>query len=164
VLFAEDFTSNLGPFTAVDAGGDGLTWLRCDELLTCQNTNTTGSASAGAFAFVKDDNNVAHDGEALVSPAINAASATYVALTFDHAFDHLDGASDLARVDVSLDQMAWTPVATYTADASGHVVLDISSLAAGKTFYVRFFFDDQTSGGPPWVNDWRVDDVRVLVF
>jgi hypothetical protein len=164
VLFAEDFTASLGAFTTVDAGNDGLTWLRCDELLSCQHTNTTGSASAGAFALVRDDNNVEHNGEILQSPAIAAAGFTRIALELDHVFDHLEGSSDLARIDVSTDLMTWTPVATYTADTAGHVVLDISSLAAGQTFYVRFFFDDQTAGGPPWVNDWRIDDVRLLGF
>jgi cysteine-rich repeat protein len=163
-LLAEEFTSSFGPFNVTDAGGDMLTWWRCDDLASCPFTNTTGSASGGPFALIRDDNNVDHDGEILTSGPINASSAAGVALAFDHVFDHLEGASDLARVDVSTDLMAWTPVASFTTDASGRVLLDISPLAAGKTFYVRFFFDDQTAGGPSWVNDWRIDDVRVYGF
>jgi hypothetical protein len=87
-----------------------------------------------------------------------------VALAWSHAFDHLEGASDLARVEVSTNLMAWTPVASFTTDASGRVQVDISSLVAGQTFYVRFYFDDQTAGGPAWVNDWRIDDVRVFGY
>jgi hypothetical protein len=164
ILLNEELTASFGSFTVTDAGGDMLTWWRCDNLASCPFTNTTGSASQGPFALVRDDNNVDHDGEILTSGPINAASATGVALVFNHAFDHLEGASDLARVDVSTDLMVWTPVASFTSDASGRVQIDISPLAAGKTFYVRFFFDDQTAGGPAWVNDWRIDDIRVYSF
>lgn len=163
-LLEEDFTASFGAFTVTDAGGDMLTWWRCDNLASCPFTNTTGSASGGPFALVRDDNNVVHDGEILLSGPIDASSAGGVALVFDHVFDHLEGASDLARVDVSTDLMAFTPVASFTSDASGRVYLDISPFVAGTIFYVRFFFDDQTAGGASWVNDWRIDDVRVFAY
>ena len=164
VLLEEEFTASFGSFTVTDAGNDMLTWWRCDNFASCPFTNTTGSASDGPFALVRDDNNVDHNGEVLTSGPINASSSAGVALAFSHVFDHLEGASDLARVDISTDLMAWTPVASFTTDASGRVQIDISALAAGKMFYVRFFFDDQTAGGPSWVNDWRIDDVRVFGF
>jgi cysteine-rich repeat protein len=163
-LLQEEFTASFGSFTVTDAGGDMLTWSRCDSLVNCLFTNTTGSASGGPFALIRDDNNVDHDGEILTSGPINATSSTGVALAWSHAFDHLEGASDLARVEVSTNLMAWTPVASFTTDASGRVQVDISSLVAGQTFYVRFYFDDQTAGGPAWVNDWRIDDVRVFGY
>jgi hypothetical protein len=148
-----------------DFGGDMLGWRGCAPLVDCAFTNTTGSATEGPFAIVKDDNNVAMDGEILMSPAIDASGSSYAYLEFDHVFDHEEGSTDLARVDISTDLMTWSPIKSFATDTSGHVVVDISALAAGMpSVYVRFFFDDQTGGGPSWANDWRIDDVRVLGF
>jgi cysteine-rich repeat protein len=164
-VFSETFNAGLGAFTAGDFNADMHTFRACVPFVDCAFTNTTGSQSGGSFALVKDENNVVMDGETLTSPAINAAAFGAVLLEFDHAFDHEAGSTDLARVDVSTDLAMWTPVTSFTSDASGHVVIDISAYAAAKpTLYVRFFFDDQTGAGPSWVNDWRIDDVRVLGF
>ncbi len=163
-IFYEDFSMGLGAFSTGDAGSDGLTWTYCNPFAGCQHDNTTGSLSSAGFALVHDDNNVIHDGEMLVTPPLSALGYNFVALQFDHNFDHLESSSDLARVELSTNMMIWTPVADFTGDAAGRVYLDLSPMAAGQTFWLRFVFDDQSSAQNPlvWVNDWRLDDVRVL--
>lgn len=160
-LLAEDFTADLPPFAVVDAFADGKTFHHCDPEAGCPQENITKSASGGPYALVKDEDNVSLDGEALVSPTLDASAYSKVFLEFDHAFDHWPLATDLARVDVSVMSGPWTTVATYTSDAEGHVRLDLSPLVAGKTFSFRFYYDDQTSGGDSFAEEWRIDDVLV---
>jgi hypothetical protein len=161
-LLSNDFTSDLGGFTAVDAGGDGKTFRFCNPAAGCSQENITASASGGAFALIKDEDGVSLDGEALASGPIDAGPHTLVLLEFDHAFDHWTLATDLARVEVSVTPGTWVPVASYTTDASGHVRLDLSALVAGKTFSLRFLYDDQTAGGgDDFAEEWRIDDVKV---
>jgi cysteine-rich repeat protein len=161
VLLEEHFDASLGALSAVDANGDGKTWQLCDPAAGCPQDNTTGSVSGGAFALIKDEDGVNLDGEVLASGTLDATSFKHVLLAFDHNFDHWTQATDLARVDVSVAGGPWTPVQSYTLDAAGHVRIDLTSLAAGKKFAVRFFYDDQTAGGDSFAEEWRVDDVAV---
>ena len=160
-LLAQAFTDDFAPLTVVDAANDGKTFYRCDPLLGCSQDNTTGSTSGGAFMLVKDESNVGLDGEVLASPTLDAGAFTRVFLEFDHAFDHWTSATDRARVEVSVMGGPFSPVATYTLDASGHVRLDLSALVAGKPFVVRFHYDDETAGGDAFAEEWRIDDVHV---
>ncbi|TKD07341.1 myxococcus cysteine-rich repeat containing protein [Polyangium fumosum] len=160
-LLAQDFSTDFAPLSVVDAGGDGKGFYRCDPLLGCPQDNTTGSTSGGAFMLVKDESNVALDGEILVSPTLDAGPFTRVFLEFDHDFDHWTSATDRAAVEISVMGGPFSPVATYTLDASGHVRLDLSALVAGKPFVVRFHYDDQTAAGDALAEEWRIDDVHV---
>jgi hypothetical protein len=153
---------DLGAMTVVDAFSDGNGWGYCDPVLGCTQDNTTESLSGGGFALVKDKANVSLDGEILRTPAVNTAGFSTVLLAFDHDFDHWDAATDVGRVEVSKDGVTWTPVASYTLDATGSVVLNVSTIAANSTARIRFVYDDQTAAGDSFAEDWRIDDVRIL--
>jgi hypothetical protein len=162
VLFEETFGMDLGAMTVVDAFSDGNGWGYCDPVLGCTQDNTTESLSGGGFALVKDKANVSLDGEILRTPAVNTAGFSTVLLAFDHDFDHWDAATDVGRVEVSKDGVTWTPVASYTLDATGSVVLNVSTIAANGTARIRFVYDDQIAAGDSFAEDWRIDDVRIL--
>jgi len=160
-LLSNDFVTDLGTFTVADAGNDGKGFRFCNPAAGCSQENITGSVSAGAFALVKDEDGASLDGEALVSAPIDASAYTKVLLELDHDFDHWTAATDVARIEVSVSPGTWIPVATYTADASGHVRLDLSAHVAGKSFTLRLLYDDQTAGGDGFAEEWRIDDVKV---
>jgi hypothetical protein len=164
-LLSESFTAGLGALIAADANGDGQGWAPCDDSVACGHSNTTGSASGGPFALIRDGGALDLDGDALQTPALGAAGHTYVVLEFDHAFDHASGVSDLGVVEVSvMGSGTWTPVATYQTDAAGRVRLDLSALVSGQQFTVRFRYDDDTAGGGALAEGWRVDDVRITAL
>lgn len=164
-LLTANFTQNLQPFTTNDFGNDGKTWKRCDQQMGCGDPNATGSASGGPFAEVVDENMVSLNGEKLVAGPLDATNHANVFLEYDHNFAHWPTATDLGAVQVSVDNMNWTNVASYTADNAGHKVHDISAIAANQaTVYVRFNYDDQTGGGNSWAASWQVDDVKVVGF
>jgi len=164
VLFKETFGTDLGAMLVDDIFSDGNGWGYCDPVFGCTQDNTTDSLSGGGFALIKDKSNVSLDGEILRTPAINTAGFTTVLLTFDHDFDHWDAAKDVGRVEVSKDGIQWTPVAAYTLDASGSVLLDISSNVANSSARIRFVYDDQTAAGDPFAEDWRIDDISILAI
>jgi cysteine-rich repeat protein len=165
LLFA-DFSADLAPFSVSDAGSDGQSWIRCDPANGCFFDNTTGGNATDPYALVHDAPGVSLDGEALVSPALDASMLSKVVVELDHAFDHVAGAADLGAVEVSLDGAAWTTVASFTADAGGHAAIDLSAKVAGKPkFYLRFRYDDQTSTtADPFAGGWSLDNVHVYGF
>lgn len=164
VLGENTFMTALAPATVIDAFSDGNGWGFCDPILGCTQDNTTESLSGGGYALIKDKANASLDKEILRMPAMNAAGLNTVLLSFYHDFDHWDGSTDVGRIEVSKDMVTWTPVTAYTRDATGWVVLDISSVAAGGNFSVQFVYDDQTAGGDSFTEEWRIDDVRVLAI
>lgn len=162
VISANTFDTSLAPATVVDIFSDGNGWGHCDPVLGCTQDNTTESLSGGGYALIKDKANASLDGEILRLPQANGSGYQKVLLSFYHDFDHWDGSTDVGRIEVSKDAVTWTPVVSYTRDNTGWVVLDISSIAAGSSFYVQFVYDDQTAGGDSYTEEWRVDDVRLL--
>lgn len=165
VLLSADFSEDLAPFEVVDADDDGLSWAVCSEAEGCLSFNGTGSFSGGGMARVEDYNEVEMNGEGLVTPPLDAAGRTLVLLAFDQVFDHFEDATDLGAVELSTDNVTWTPVASFTRTTIGHQMLDITSLVVGQaSFRVRFRYDDQTAGGDPQANGWTIDDVNVVAF
>ncbi|HSN97783.1 MAG TPA: hypothetical protein VLS89_05775, partial [Candidatus Nanopelagicales bacterium] len=162
MLLGTTFSAGLAPLAAVDAGADAKTWFVCDDGPACGFSNTTGSASGGPFALVRDENLVSMDGEILVSPALSAAGQTWVVLELDHAFDHAFAGSDLGVIEVQVGGAgAWTPVATFQTDAQGRERVDLSAMVAGQPFQVRFRYDDDTTNAGGFAEGWRIDDVVI---
>lgn len=162
VISANTFDTTLAPATVIDVFADGNGWGHCDPVLGCTQDNTTESISGGAFALIKDKANASLDGEILRLPVASGAGYQTVLLSFHHDFDHWDGSTDVGRVEITKDMTTWTPIASYTRDNTGWVVLDVSAFAAAGNFRVQFVYDDQTAGGDSYTEEWRIDDVRLL--
>lgn len=164
VLYTETFAANLGAMIVDDTFSDGNGWGYCDPVFGCTQDNTTDSLSGGGFALIKDKSNVSLDQEIMRTPVINTAGFTTVLLAFDHDFDHWDVATDVGRVEVSKDGITWTPVASYTLDTGGPVLLNLSSYVANSSARIRFVYDDQTAAGDSFAEDWRIDDINILAI
>jgi hypothetical protein len=162
VLFSENFNVDLGGMSVVDILSDGNGWGYCDPVLGCTQDNTTESLSGGGFALIKDKANVSLDGEILRTSVANTMGYGTVLLGFDHDFDHWDAATDLARVEVTKDGVTWAQAASYTLDALGSELLNVSMQCGNSSCRARFVYDDQTAAGDSFVEEWRIDDVRIL--
>jgi hypothetical protein len=165
-IFFQNFTNGITPCTVTDSGADAHSWELCDPADVCTYINGTGSASGGAFATVVDGSGVVMDGEMLVTSVLDATGDTVVTLEFDHDFSHWSTCNDQGAVEVSTNGTTWTAVATYVADDTGHKSIDISTQAAGQAaFYVRFNYDDDTTGANPcFANYWDVDDISIMAY
>jgi hypothetical protein len=162
IIFSDDFTTDLSQWTVTDANNDGDTWMWCDPNGACFYGNFTGSPSGGPFALVYDPQGADEDGEMLDTAQLDGTGYTNVFLEFFHNYDDVGGCDDQASVEVSTDGTNWTSMAAYTADSQGYVLLDLSQQVAGSQFYVRFAYDDDTTGNNPCnVEEWRVDDVVI---
>jgi len=99
---------------------------------------------------------VAMDTE-LITPSIDCSAYGTVILEFDHHFHHYsEGGYEKGDVDI-WDGGAWHNKAQYQSDTEGHVAIDISDVAAGKSdvkirwHYYDAYFD--------WF--WEVDNVEL---
>ncbi|MSP25416.1 MAG: hypothetical protein EXR75_09680 [Myxococcales bacterium] len=161
-LLTEQFTAGLGAFTVVDANSDMVSWYACVPP-GCSDFNYTGSKSQGGFAIVLDSPTGELDGEALVSPELDATALANVTLEFDHDYYDELACDEKISVQTSLDGIAWTDVKSWTGTvAATHEKFDLSAMVAGKKFRVRFLFDDDSTGiNSCYAVDWRIDDVLI---
>lgn len=155
----EPFNATTTPpgWTVIDNLGNGQVW-RFDN--PGGRSNNTGGS--GNFAIVDSDwygsgNN--QDTE-MWTPVMDLTSLSSVLLEFDHQFDwYSSGLNEKGDVDVSNDGGAtWTNVWSVSGgDFSGHVVVDITALAAGQPdVMVRFHYYDAE-----WEFWWQVDNVFI---
>ncbi|MDF1564175.1 MAG: DUF4215 domain-containing protein [Deltaproteobacteria bacterium] len=158
-LLSESFdTWPLTGWTLQDGSADGHTWGQCSGRVLNNSTN--------AFACV--DSDLAGGGvtlsEGLVSPAFDASSHAFVALTFVQYYNDYN-AADSGHVEVSVNGGAsWTTVETYSSVDSINgetATIDLSSIAAGQpSVQVRFRYED----GGTWCWYWLIDTVTVVAL
>ncbi|HOR84654.1 MAG TPA: S8 family serine peptidase, partial [Anaerolineaceae bacterium] len=136
-----------------DYAGSGQVW-RFDDPAGRGNL-TPGSN--GGFA-VLDSDYYGYGGSqdaGLRTPVMDFSGESSVTLDFDTNYNNYS--SDKATVRVSNDNGAtWTDVWSRTVDFVGHVHLDISAQAAGKTGVIVEF---RYTGSWDWW--WQVDDVLI---
>ncbi len=144
----------------VDVGNDMETWYACVPP-GCSEINYTPSKSQGGFAMVFDEPDVPLDGEALVTPELDATALASVRLEFDHDYYDYARCAEKIAVQYSLDGTAWTDVMSWTHSVSAHEKLDLSAQVAGKKFRIRFVYDDDTVQTDCYAWDWRIDDVLI---
>jgi V8-like Glu-specific endopeptidase len=154
-----DFSSTAG-WTAIDGGtgtGTAQTW-------TASNPGGR-SLPLGAPFFIADSDRLgsgAQMDEQLVGPVIDCSGFAAVELQFSHDFRWWSGGMD-EQCDVDIRSSAtggaWVNIAKYQdANASGTVVLDVSTQAAGQDdVQIRFHYYDAVY---EWW--WAVDDVFLL--
>jgi len=108
-----------------DNRGSSLDTWRSDNPFERTNENWNG-----IFMIVDSDYAGTVDmNEQLITPSIDCSNLQKVTLSFTHAFDSYSG-NEFADVDVSIDGGPWLNYLRYHGDdASGLVVLDISSIA-----------------------------------
>ncbi len=98
--------------------------------------------------------------EWLITPTINATTATDTKLRYEHNFDS-DESGQEGEVLISTDNgTTWTQIENYTSDASGSETFDISNIADGESqlkFAWRYNATNQTSG----YDGWEVQKVEV---
>ncbi len=160
-LFEESFEENFldAGWTTDDLAGDGHVWARSDErdVPTGVPNHTEG---AGLCATTNDIDSLpgsSWDTE-LVSPPIDLSGLTNVVLRFQHDLHDAVGAGS-AVVEASSDGSSWSTVKSYSDDASGLAVLDLSAFA-GDVVYLRFRYAND-GGLSAW---WDLDDVCVERF
>jgi hypothetical protein len=98
---------------------------------------------------------------------IDASSSTKVFLRYDMYFEAYAGTilplgTENLKVEYSTDLVSWSNIATYT-NANGTIANktykhDISTLAAGKTFYIRFNANGVNSNR---IEKWELDNVVI---
>lgn len=94
----------------------------------------------------------------LITPSIDCFGYATVVLEFDHYFRYARffGGNEKGDVDV-WDGAIWHNKARYEADTSGHVTIDISDIAAGKSgVKIRWHYYDASNDY--W---WEVDNVEL---
>jgi hypothetical protein len=163
-FFSEDFE-----------GGLPADWAVVYNPVTCVHPNTTACCpywtdsnpcnrtAEGTFMIADSDccwpSGGAFMDTELWTPSIDCSGHDTVILEFDHYFlffVYLD--NEKGDVDISSDGgLTWTNILAYRDTASGHVRIDISAQAAGKSdVIVRWRYYD---AGFDWF--WEVDNVRL---
>lgn len=159
-LLQENFNSGIpAGWTVVDGGSSVDTWFGTTGGFMGQTLDGT------EFAFVNSDaagnNPPVYMHEQLTSPVVNAASASFLLLEFDHHFNHL-GLTDSGHVEV-FDGSAWNRVvsfATPTGAFSNPVREQLNVTAwANANFQFRFVYDDDTT----WAWYWAIDNVHLHI-
>ncbi|MFC1707001.1 S8 family serine peptidase, partial [Planctomycetota bacterium] len=154
-LLSTDFGSGLpSGWSVVDGDSDGNKWTSTNP------GSRTDPNWTGTFMIVDSDDagEVAMD-EELITESFDCPPAySVVTLSFKHYFKYYaEGVSEKGDVDVRIGAGSWQNVAHYTADNSGTVNLDISSIAAGQSsVQVRWRYYDAN-----WDWYWGIDDVSV---
>jgi hypothetical protein len=154
-IFSECFEGGLpGDWTVVNNGGDCV-WQDDDPdgrgpLDGCSGTFMIADSDwCGPGSFMDTE---------LVTPTIDCSGYSTVMLEFDHYFRYYtDGLNEVADVDV-WDGTMWHNKARYEhGDFSGHVTIDISDVAAGKSnVKVRWHYYNASY---EWY--WEVDCVKL---
>ncbi len=157
VLFSEGFESGALPagWNNVNNGGDCV-WAFNDP-------GGVGNLTGGSGGFAMADSDACGMGTTmdteLRTPVMDLSGLGSVSVEFDHDFNDLGGL-DTVRVDVSTNGGGiWTNAWEIAGvDANGHVVVDITALAAGQAnVVVRFRYI-----APGWDWWWEVDNVIVI--
>ncbi len=157
----DGFDNGIPPGWQVIDGGEGIgstaTWTTRNP---CQRK---GEAPLGA-PWMMVDSDCAGPGdsqdEQLISPPIDAAACTSVQISFVNQFRSFG--TEIGDVDVSVDGgSTWTNVLRLQGFDDGYPLpaerrLDVSALAAGSTFRVRFYY--RNAHFDWW---WAVDDFSV---
>ncbi|BEG99905.1 right-handed parallel beta-helix repeat-containing protein [Bacteroides sedimenti] len=105
--------------------------------------------------------------EAFFTYQIDATKATNVFLRYDMYFKAYAGTitplgTEKLGVDFSTDLQAWTSITSYSNQngtiANKNYLHDISALAAGKTFFIRFNANGANSNR---IEKWEIDNIIV---
>jgi hypothetical protein len=96
----------------------------------------------------------------LVSPSLNTLGYASLQLKFYHFYRYSIGSIDRARVEVSIDNINWTTLTTFssTIGASNSFALstvDLSSYVGQPSIYIRFRY----TGNFAWY--WAIDNVSI---
>ncbi|MGD9992088.1 MAG: DUF5689 domain-containing protein [Salinivirgaceae bacterium] len=156
-FFIENFTTNLGQFSAYSAVGASQVW----------EWASYGSGCAVMSGY--DGSNFANE-DWLISPSISLVGKSNVVLNFTHAVNYLDDWNNikvLASEDYSgtgdPTSATWTEITgwdqtqpgnSWTFFPSGEVAM---TAFEGKTIYLAFKYISSTSGG----STWEVGDVSL---
>ena len=153
-IFSECFEGGLpGDWTVINNGGDCV-WRDDDPegrgpLDGCSGTFMIADSDwCGEESFMDTE---------LVTPSIDCSGYSNVMLEFDHYFEqYTGGLNEVADVDV-WDGTMWHNKARYQDDTGGHVTIDISDVAAGKSnVKVRWHYYNASY---EWY--WEVDCVKL---
>lgn len=151
-IYETDFTGGLpDEWSIVDGYSDGKTWTSSNPE-SRSNTNWTGTfmiVDSDWAGFVDMD-------EELITPSIDCSAYTDVTLKFRHYF--MQCGSEICDVDVRVSGGSWQNVVRYQeVDASGLVVLDLSSIAGGQAdVQIRWHYYDAN-----YDYYWGIDDVEI---
>ena len=173
IIYSEDFESAslLGGFDNGITVEDNIT-IGASNGLWVVNNPTTGTPAYGGstgivdptfgnctnnYALVDSDGlgNGAQD-TSLITPVIDLSSySSDVLLTFNQWYRIY--LSSEAYIDSSIDNgTTWENLVTYTADATGNTIVDISNLAGNSEVQIRFRY---VGNYEYW---WAVDDITIL--
>jgi len=132
-------------------GSQNIKWIIDNQKAVFSwNTNLTTSYSQPFFTY-----------------QIDAAKATKVFLRYDMFFQAYAGTitplgTEKLNVEFSTDLITWTSIASYSnvngTIANMNYLHDISALAAGKTFYIRFNANGANSNR---IEKWEIDNIMI---
>ena len=153
-IFSEDFEGGLpGDWTVVTTAG-------CDWKDDDPGTRGAYDGCSGIFMIADSECCAPFDMDTeLITPSIDCSAFATVVLEFDHYFKFAQffGGNEKGDVDV-WDGAIWHNKARYEAGtSSGHITIDISDLAAGKSSVkIRWHYYDAYLDY--W---WEVDNVEL---
>ena len=164
-IYTQTFGSALGGWTSVDNNGTAGKWVRSTNPFTDPSYGAETYASptgANGFALILSDGNGSALNTDLISPAINCAGQTYVALQFYQWIAIYSTAGfHSAKVYVSLDSLNWSPVFDVATQSTGanpeFIQMDISSYVSNQpNVWIKFNYQ---ATNDLW---WAIDDVSLL--
>ncbi|WP_299581035.1 PKD-like domain-containing protein [uncultured Sunxiuqinia sp.] len=165
ILLEEKFNSSTNNWVITNNSYDGnpsnATWrLRNDKYRPSQGEPRISSNDNSQFYLSNSDAQGSNGTTSTIlqSPAINTMGYTSLTLNFHHYYRHYSGSS--AQVEVSIDDVNWTTVNTYTstqgdANAFDHSFIDLKDYINESTFYIRFRYEAS------WGWYWAIDNVTL---